>query len=165
MLNSDRHRGVAGSQRWLVPGRMALACARRAPCGVVRIAMALAAVPRAGAPRGGAAAGLPFSVAIGPAGQCPCRINSCSKQHQNVYKTQPEVQFSRRVWVFKAGISAVQCPPVGSQLTPGAPWSGGGLRAIGPSRTLKHTHVLLPTSAGDTKKCTFAIKYGHVKWR
>ena len=29
MLNSDRHRGVAGSQRWLVPGRMALACAVR----------------------------------------------------------------------------------------------------------------------------------------
>ena len=60
-------------------------------------------------------------------------------------------------------VSAVQCPPVSSQLTPGAPWSGGRLGANGPSRTLKHTHVLLRTSAGDTKKCTVAIKYGHVK--
>ena len=33
MLNSYRHRGVAGSQLWLVPGRMALACAVR--CAVL----------------------------------------------------------------------------------------------------------------------------------
>ena len=128
-------------------------CQSRAP-----VSLPWAAVPRTGAPRGGGA-GLPLSVAIGPAGQCPCRIFAqTTPKHMRMQKATGSADFTSGMGFLSWGIR--KCRPVpasgltiytGCLLKWQEPW---GQWAVPNSQA----YPCSTQSAGDTKKCTFAIK-------